>query len=376
MNIQNQIILIIDDNVTNIDVLVGTLKAHGFETVTARNGTMGIKRAKFSQPDLILLDIKMPAMDGYEVCELMKADERTKNIPVIFISALNETFNKVKAFAVGGVDYITKPFQKEEVLARVQTHLMLQSQKQQLMQLNQEKDEFLSIASHDLKNPLNAIFGCLQIVEMSIETEEFSSKAEVIEYVNKMHSTILLMLELIDKLLNVNAIESGKIQLNLQDENILLLLKWVVEEYSQKATVKDITLHFSADKGNYLAHIDVNMVREILDNLISNAIKYSPFGKNVYVHIFATQEGNVCCEIQDEGPGLSSEDQTKLFQKFSRLSPQTTNKESSTGLGLFIVKKLVTAMGGKVWCESELGKGTKFGVEFMPADGNDENCEL
>ncbi|MDM8567711.1 sensor histidine kinase, partial [Candidatus Halobeggiatoa sp. HSG11] len=108
------------------------------------------------------------------------------------------------------------------------------------------------------------------------------------------------------------------------------------------------------------------IVQQILDNLISNAIKYSPFGKNVYINIYKMKNTNICCEIQDEGPGLSSKEQTKLFQKFSRLTPLPTNNETSTGLGLFIVKKLITAMGGKIFCESELGEGTKFVVEFMP----------
>jgi hemerythrin-like metal-binding protein/PAS domain S-box-containing protein len=138
MNIepQKKIVLIIDDNATNIGVLIETLKIHGFETVTARRGAMGIRRAQFSKPDLILLDIKMPEMDGYEVCKHLKADEQTQHIPVIFISALTETFDKVKAFSVGGIDYVTKPFEEIEVLARINTHLSIHNLQKQLTAQN------------------------------------------------------------------------------------------------------------------------------------------------------------------------------------------------------------------------------------------------
>lgn len=378
MNSAKNLILVIDDNATNIGVLIDTLKTQGFETITARNGAMGIRRAKFSKPDLILLDIKMPEMDGYEVCECLKADEQTRNIPIIFISALSETFDKVKAFEVGGVDYVTKPFQEEEVLARVKTHLMLQTQQKQLViqaeklqqanehlqQLNQDKDEFLGIAAHDLKNPLSAILGFVQLIQMSIKAEQFSSKMKLIEYANLINNSATNMFNIITNLLDVNAIDSGKLPLYFESYDILSVLKKIVAEYNQKAKCKDISLEFSPANSEYFAYVDINKVQQILDNLVSNAVKYSPFGKKVYIRIFTTENATVCCEIQDEGPGLSHEEQRKLFQKFSRLTPQPTNHENSTGLGLFIVKKLVTAMGGKVWCESKLGKGCKFVVEF------------
>ncbi|MDM8567501.1 hybrid sensor histidine kinase/response regulator, partial [Candidatus Halobeggiatoa sp. HSG11] len=260
---KSSIILIIDDNATNIEVLVGTLKTYGFETITARNGCMGIKRAKFSKPDLILLDIKMPEMDGYEVCEQLKSDEQTKNIPVIFISALNEAFSKVKAFGVGGVDYIIKPFQEEEVLARIRVHLILQSQKQQLytqnkklIELSKEKNEFLSIAAHDLKNPLNVVFGSLQLMEMTIEPENFSNKEKIMDYAQIMYSSVELMLELINRLLDVNSIETGKLKLNLQNNDILSMLRFVVGGYSQRAKDKDITIHLTPNGNEYIAYSD------------------------------------------------------------------------------------------------------------------------
>ncbi len=379
VNSQKDLILVIDDNATNLGILINTLKTQGFKTITARNGAMGIQRAQFSQPDLILLDIKMGEMDGYEVCERLKANEQTRYIPIIFISALSETFDKVKAFAVGGVDYVTKPFQEEEVLVRVKTHLKLQAQQkqlqtqaeklqqanEQLVQFNQEKNEFLAIVAHDLKNPLSAILTTVELVNMSIQAEQFASKTKVIKYADWITESAKYMSNIITNLLDVNAIESGKIPLNLKQNCILSVLSDIVTKYNEKAKCKQITLDFMPANHKYIAYVDIDIVWQILDNLVSNAVKYSPFGKKVFIRIFKKNNATICCEIQDEGPGLSHEEQAKLFTKFNRLTPKPTNKENSTGLGLFIVKKLVTAMGGQVWCESELGRGSTFVVEFV-----------
>ncbi len=368
-------ILIVDDEPNNLDVLNNCLCNAGFKVLVAEDGETALKRAHFIKPDLILLDVKMPEMDGYEVCKRLKADEKTRSIPIIFISALSETFDKIKAFTVGGVDYVTKPFHKEEVLARVKTHLRLQAQQkqlqiqaeklqqanEQLVQLNQEKNEFLAVAVHDLKNPLSAILSLVELVEDSFE----GNKTNIIRCVHWIKDSVKHMFDIVTNLLDVNAIDSGKLQLKLTQTDILPVLSYIVCEYNQKASCKEITLDFTPANRKYIAYVDINRVRQILDNLLSNAVKYSSFGKKVSIRIFTTQNATICCEIQDEGPGLSHEEQAKLFLKFRRLSPIPTNHENSTGLGLFIVKKLVTAMGGKVWCESELGKGSKFVVEFI-----------
>jgi len=357
-------ILVVDDTPANLRLLMGILRKAGYNVRPANNGQRALMTIEKEPPDLILLDIMMPNMDGYQVCEHLKANEKTRDIP---ISVLSETFDKVKAFSVGGVDYITKPFQDEEVLARIQTHLMLQIQKKQLIQLNQEKNEFLGMAAHDLKNPLSAISGATELIEEIIQAqaENFVDKTDIIELTKIIDLSTQVMFKLLTNLLDVNAIESGKIPLNLENRDIFPLVSEIVVEYTEKAKRKNINLHFIHADNKYIAYVDINMVRQVIDNLVSNAVKYSPLAKNVYVRIFATENTNICCEIQDEGPGLSDAEQAKLFQKFSRLTPQPTNDESSTGLGLFIVKKLINAMGGKVWCESELGKGSKFMVEFV-----------
>jgi signal transduction histidine kinase len=171
------------------------------------------------------------------------------------------------------------------------------------------------------------------------------------------------MFSLIKNLLDVNAIESGKMSLSLDIYDMLPFLQIVVNNYLGPAADKEIALQFQFTEEEYKILVDENAIFQVLDNLVSNAVKYSPHGKKVYVRIIKA-EHTVRCEIQDEGPGLGKEEHSKLFGKFVRLSPRPTGDEHSTGLGLFIVKKLVEAMNGKVWCESELGKGATFIVEF------------
>ncbi len=227
-----------------------------------------------------------------------------------------------------------------------------------LIQLDQEKNEFLGIAAHDLKNPLSTILG---LSEMLVEDINDLSPETVIEFATNISISAKQMFDLIVNLLDVNQIESGKFKILWQAVDLHPLIQQILNSYQTRAIAKQIHLNYQAQP--CVIQLDFNIARQILDNIISNAIKYSPLAKNVYVRLIET-ETSVRCEIQDEGPGLSEIDRQKLFGKFARLTAQPTKGEHSTGLGLFIVKKLVTAMHGQVWCESELGKGATFTVEF------------
>jgi len=229
-----------------------------------------------------------------------------------------------------------------------------------LVKLNQDKNEFIGIATHDLKNPLSAIIGYTEEIE---EYCHEMSEAEIVELSGLIKKASAKMFTLITDLLDVNQIESGKIKLDFANVDILPIVESVVQGYAKRAKEKDINLHLSPSENDFHAHVDANTVGQILDNIISNAVKYSPLGKNVYINLIAN-EGKVRCEVKDEGQGLSEDDQKKLFGKFNRLSTKPTGGEHSTGLGLFIVKKLVEVMNAEIWCESELGKGATFIVEF------------
>jgi len=226
-----------------------------------------------------------------------------------------------------------------------------------LVKLNQDKNEFLGIAAHDLKNPLSAIKG---YAEEIMDCFNEMSKEEVLELAKLIQSGSHHMFDLITNLLDVNAIESGKVNISLTSIDLLPMAKQLIKNYKLRATAKNITLYFQpSSESEYIAKVDKNLIKQILDNLISNAIKYSPHGKNVYIRITQSDK-SVRCEIQDEGPGLTDSDKQHLFCKFSRLTAQPTGKEHSTGLGLFIVKKLVESMDGSVWCESFFRQGANF----------------
>lgn len=253
-----------------------------------------------------------------------------------------------------------KVFERTQELQAKYTEIVILNH--ELEKLHQEKNEFLGIAAHDLKNPLSAILGLSEMIKSDYDTmpsEEVIDAAETISKASRQ------MFELIMTFLDVNAIESGKLNLSLAQIDLLPILQTLVENYEDRADAKHLMLHFQPVATSYTAWVDPNICRQVLDNLLSNAIKYSPYGRNIFIRINQRSQ-SICCEIQDEGPGLTELDKQKLFGKFTRLSAQPTGKEHATGLGLFIVKKLVEAMNGKVWCDSELGRGATFVVE-LPA---------
>jgi len=251
--------------------------------------------------------------------------------------------------------------EREALKVAQQLNQEIENKNQELVKLNQEKSEFLQIAAHDLKNPLSVIRG---LAEDMMEYYELTSKDEVIDSISMIHNSAQQMFNLITNLLDVNVIETGRMKLSLDKVDILFILKKLIKSHQERAKAKKIILNFTIAKNNtYIAFADAGLARQILDNLISNAIKYSPHGKNVFIRLLHTSH-IIRCEIQDEGPGLSEADQKQLFGKFTRLTAQPTGKEHSTGLGLFIVKKLVQILNGKVWCETQLGKGATFIVEL------------
>jgi signal transduction histidine kinase/ligand-binding sensor domain-containing protein len=234
----------------------------------------------------------------------------------------------------------------------------LEHRNEELASLNAEKNEFLGIVSHDLKNPIGAIQGLSGLIESGdLDPEQIQKIATQINRSSER------MLDLVKNLLDVNRLESGGMTLHGIAFDVAPLVEATRDQYLEAAAAKNITVHFSNEADNSTLIADEQAMMQVLDNLVSNAIKYSPHGKNVYVRLKASNE-RVRVEIQDEGPGISEEDMKKLFGKFARLSARPTGGEHSTGLGLSIVKKMVEAMNGRVWCESELGKGATFIVEL------------
>ena len=374
------LILVVDDISKNLQVVGTLLRREGYRIVAATSGAQALERLAAETPDLILLDLMMPEMDGLEVCRRLKAAPLTQPIPVIFLTASNEMEHLVKGFEAGAVDYVTKPFNPPELLARVRTHLELKHARdtivrygQELGRLNEEKNEFMGIAAHDLRNPLSAVKGYSEMLVEDAQTlaqgvvpDLLPCTKELEATARQIGETAARMAEMVQNLLDVNAIERGEMKLKLAPADLCPVLNQVIETQRPRAAAKQQTIHLESQAAPVMVFIDASVTVQILENLVSNAVKYSPPGKQIFVRLKKAPKG-VRVEVQDQGPGLSAEDQQKLFGKFARLSAKPTGGEHSTGLGLSIVKKMVETMNGQVWCESELGKGAAFVVQ-LPAN--------
>lgn len=235
----------------------------------------------------------------------------------------------------------------------------LQEKNQRLEQLNREKNEFLSIAAHDLKNPLFSIQGFSHLVKTSYDKLD---KEQIREFMDLIESGSERMFLLIKNLLDVNMIELGNMNIALEAVDISSLIEHLLFNYKDKTQKKNITVTYQPLDNNQVFS-DAAATQQVLDNLISNAIKYSPFDKEISIKLIDT-DTHIRCNITDQGQGLSPAEQSKLFTKFTRLTPKPTDNEHSTGLGLFIVKKLIEAMHGTVGCQSEVGKGSCFYIEL------------
>jgi len=360
-------ILAVDDVMQNLQVVGTMLRNEGYDVMPATSGVQALERVRVRMPDLILLDLMMPEMDGLEVCKRLKADPATHQIPIIFLTASNEMEHLVKGFEAGAVDYVTKPFNGAELLARVRTHLELKLARERLREMNDEKSEFMGIVAHDLRNPLGAIQG---YAEMIVDERELS-RAEIDSCASRIRETTRRMSDMVRNLLDANRIERGDLQVSLTAVDLGPLVKRLTDSYKAHAAAKHQNLLFEHDNSPVVAVADPNQVFQVLENLISNAVKYSPQGKDIVIRL-SCGDGMVRCQVIDHGPGLSAEDQKKLFGKFARLSAKPTGGEHATGLGLSIVKRIVEAMNGKVWCESELGKGATFTAAFPVATASEE----
>ena len=338
-------ILIVDDTPANLLLLVRMLTQRGYKPRTVLSGKLALEAARAEPPDLILLDIAMPEMNGYEVCEQLKADEALKEIPVIFISALHETLDKVKAFRVGGVDYVTKPFQFEEVFARVQTHL-------QLRRLERLRDDLTHMLIHDLRNPLAVICCFLDFLEFH-EAQTLSANAQELVTVARRSAEDLL--NMIASLLDVSKIGAGEMKLQREPCDLLTLLRAVVAATQPLPDNRTVTL--DAPESPFTLTLDAGLIRRVLQNLLSNALKYTPPGGDVRI-VVTPSPGEVRVAVTDIGPGIAPEHQQHIFEKFGQVEDRQNRQ--GTGLGLTFCKLAVEAHGGRIGVESEVGHGSTF----------------
>lgn len=340
-------ILLVDDTPANIDVLSKTLRPEGYKLAIAQSGDKALKVADHFQPDLILLDIMMPpGIDGIETCHQLKAKATTQAIPVIFITAKTEIDDITKGFQAGGVDYILKPFHREEICARIKTQLQLQFTLKQLIKENQEKNKLIGTTAHDLRNPLSGILG---FCDLLLDQNEAISAQERQEYLTIIRSHCAAVLATTNRLLDVTAISHGTITLNYQIGSLPRLINNRLRLFYFKAEKKNITLetHFMEIPDLYLDH---QRISHVLDTLLDNAIKFSPPVSHVQIHL--TQENRmVQVSIHNSGSMISTQEQTRLFQYFK--ASAYSSAEQAYGLGLAIAKQVIDTHRGTLTVNSD-----------------------
>jgi signal transduction histidine kinase len=364
---KHELILVIDDRDDILRLLGAILK--DFKIAYASSAAEGLEKARKLKPALILLDVMMPMIDGFEACRMLKEDPETSDIPVIFVTARIMIDDIIKGLSLGANDYVTKPFDTSELLARVKTHLDLRKARitaveeyRRIKELNDEKNEFIKIAAHDLRNPLKVVQGFARLIEKkyNILTED-----EIKEYLGDISNAAQGMLSIITDILLMNDLDEGLAEPYYQDFDIVQLLRLLIDEHIQHAEIKNIKMNFSSNLIDTYIYSDFIKTKLIFENLISNAIKYTKLDSQVNIDvIYGTDKSSDKYDfrivVEDYGPGISEFEINHIFDKFCKISNKPTGKEPSTGLGLAITKALCELLNYGIQVETNEKIGTKF----------------
>lgn len=366
-------VLIVDDTETNIDILMEALSDE-FEISVAMDGDTALSLVEEVEPELILLDIMMPGMDGYEVCSKLKSDYSTKNIPVIFLTAMTDVQDEAKGLELGAVDYITKPFNPELVKARVRNQLALRHYQLELIEqrdrieddyhkiqeLERLRDELVHMIAHDMRTPLTGIMAYLAMVlgndEKKLDPDirvDLEASLDSAEKLNEMVTTLL----------DVSRLEQGKMPLHKQDCSLKEVVNKALEHLGGLVKGRNLKLHSDPDIPVTLC--DPDIIERVMINLVGNALKFTPKDGNIIIEIKGEPHWNHIT-VSDNGPGIPSEYHSTIFEKFGQVEGRRENRKFSTGLGLSFCKLAVDAHGGSITVDSEIGKETRFHVR-LPA---------
>ena len=362
-------IVIVDDSAASTDALATHMSLEGFHADTFNDPLEALEALRDDPPDLVLMDVMMPGMNGLAVLKALRAQPATAQVPVILLTALDDTDDIVRGLDLGANDYVTKPPQLELLAARVRTQLnlkRLQDQRErdiaELRRLNAIKDKFLQIAAHDLRTPVHNITLGLDLLTRHYQKSDCKI-AEFDTITRSMNNALGIMRSIVNDFLDLQAIRSGSIELEPQPMRLNALVESVLEQYAPHAQQKRIELRLGLDPDLPESIGDPNRLTQVIANLVSNAIKFSPPGTVIGVRTRQVNRRQLL-EVADSGPGIPQEEMPLLFQEFARLSPQPTGGEKSSGVGLSIARHLVELHGGTIGARSKLGHGSLFWVEL------------
>lgn len=356
-------LLVVDDVQTNVLLLKALLGKEGYGILVANNGQEALEVIRNENPDLILLDVMMPGMDGFEVAERLKSEEFRCEIPIIFLTALGDTQSIVNGFKLGVGDFISKPFRKEELMVRIKHQLSLVAARRIIEEKNEElrktiagRDKMYSVIAHDLRSPMASMKMLLNTIMMSVEKDKIDPDIfDMLEMSNKTSEEVF---SLLDNLLKWTKSQLGKLTVIPQKLDISGLADGVVEVMNSVAEVKHIKL-IRTDHESFFVYVDIEMIKSILRNLISNAVKFSNPDSEIKVGIKA-EDGKVIVSVTDSGKGIKKEDQHKLLKDSTHFTTYGTNSEEGSGLGLLLCRDFARKNGGELWFESEENLGSVF----------------
>ena len=370
-----QKILIVEDNQENMDLLIYFLRPQGYELLTVKDGLSALEAVEKEHPDIILLDIMLPKLDGYEVCERLKSRHDTKFIPIIMLTALKELQDKVKALEVGADDFLSKPFENVELLARVRSLLRLKQYHDELQSKNIElekknvsllrmdkfKEDLINLIVHDMKNPLFVIQGNLQMMSMSMQnlSADFLKK-----YTKRIERSSQQLLRMVVNLLDISRIEEGRIELKSEKANINTIIKDIAirisdyPENEQKQIVVDLDSHLP----EILA--DKSVIERVLENLINFAVTNADEDGKVLISTSSADGQKVQFITHDSGTQIPKNFHDKIFEKFSQAEIKNSGSRVDRALGLTFCKLAVEAHQGKMWLDLENKIGNKFIIEL------------
>ena len=358
-------VLVVDDTVMNLHLLSDLLGKHGYEVRAVTSGRQALQAVEHDPPDLILLDIAMPEMDGYEVCRQLRAMERSKDVPVIFLTALTDTANKIRAFDTGAVDYVTKPFQFEEVLARVRTHVALRRAQSalaasydRLRVLEQLRDDLVHMVVHDMRSPLTVLQTSLDLLQRPAAAVSEEGRPDLLA---ALEATQILT-RMANDLLDVSRLKEGRMPIERAECDLTPIAHEVRSALQKLDLDRPIDIETA---GAVSVACDGSLVRRVLENLVSNGIRHTPAGSRLRISL-SRGHGRVRVAVHDEGHGVPPEAREKIFEKFGTVEARHDRTYHSAGLGLAFCKLAIEAHGGKIGVDAGRPAGSTFWFE-LPA---------